>query len=65
MSFDVEKRTLRLVSKKEGKSELQGVSRGEDIPKRNILPPPVGVATTACAERGPGHVGETNFRHSS
>ena len=36
-----------------------------NVPKRKILPPPVGVATTAWAERGPGQVGEVNLRHSS
>lgn len=36
-----------------------------DIPKRNSLPPPIGDPTTACADRGPGQVGETNLRHSS
>lgn len=49
---------------------LRGISTDiniayEYLPKRNSLPPPAGVATTACAERGPGHVGEVNRRHSS
>ena len=34
-------------------------------PKRYNFPPPAGEAATACADLGPGHVGETNLRHSS
>jgi hypothetical protein len=34
-------------------------------PKRKSLPPLTGEATTAWADLGPGHVLETNFRHSS
>jgi hypothetical protein len=34
-------------------------------PERKSFPPPAGEATTAWADLGPGHVGETNLRHSS
>ena len=37
----------------------------QSAPKRNNFPPPAGLDTTACADRGPGQVGDTNFRHSS
>lgn len=36
-----------------------------NIPNRNNFPPPTGDEATACADLGPGHVGETNLRHSS
>ncbi len=35
------------------------------LPNRNNFPPAAGDATVAWAERGPGHVCDRNFRHSS
>jgi hypothetical protein len=44
---------------------MMGVnSEKKRVPKRNSFPPDAGIATTAWAERGPGHVGEVNRRHS-
>jgi len=34
------------------------------IPNRNSFPPDAGVATTACADLGPGHVADVYRRHS-
>lgn len=38
---------------------------GSGLPNRKSFPPPARDAATAWADLGPGHVGETNFRHSS